>query len=153
MHKLIFYCIFIWIRFKASKRASVLGCVENNRDNASNFALIKNGVAELGADAGPFNEYIDGYIRLHTSEPFDKDGMFGKQGKVDTALLQTLFDFGRKYYETPLPKSGDPAYYRKNEIFELVTKQKIAFNDAVRTFEYFAAYIAVQALTIFLFLG
>lgn len=123
------------------------GCYYNG-GNTSNFALVKNGVAELAADAGPCNEYIDGYIRLHTAEAFDKDGMFGKQGKVDTALLQTLFDFGRKYYETPLSKSGDPAYYRKNEIFELVTKQKIAFNDAVRTFEYFAAYIAVQALTL-----
>lgn len=123
------------------------GCYYNG-GNTSNFALISGGAAQLGADAGPFNEYIDGYIRRHTAEAFDKDGMFGKQGKLDTAFLQTLYDFGRRYYETPLPKSGDPAYYRKDEIFEFAEKSKIAFADAVRTFEYFAAYIAVQALTL-----
>ncbi|MBR1825130.1 MAG: anhydro-N-acetylmuramic acid kinase [Alphaproteobacteria bacterium] len=123
------------------------GCYYNG-GNTSNFALIENGTAQLGADAGPFNEYIDGYIRRHTAEMFDKDGMFGKQGKLRTGLLQTLFDFGRKYYETPLPKSGDPAYYHKDEIFDYVSVQKIPFADAVHTFEYFAAYIAVQALTL-----
>ena len=123
------------------------GCYYNG-GNTSNFALINGGKAQLGADAGPFNEYIDGYIRRHTAEAFDKDGMFGKKGTLDTAFLQTLYDFGRKYYETPLPKSGDPAYYRKDEIFKFAEKSKIAFADAVRTFEYFAAYIAVQALTL-----
>lgn len=123
------------------------GCYYNG-GNTSNFALINNGKAQLGADAGPFNEYIDGYIRLHTAEPFDKDGKFGQQGSLNTDLLQTLFDFGRKYYDTILPKSGDPAYYRKDEIFSYVVQQNIAFADAVHTFEYFAAYIAVQALTL-----
>ncbi|MBQ9271468.1 MAG: anhydro-N-acetylmuramic acid kinase [Alphaproteobacteria bacterium] len=123
------------------------GCYFNG-GNTSNFALIKDGVAQIGADAGPFNEYIDGYIRLHTAEPFDKDAMFGKTGKLSTDLLQVLYDFGRRYYETSLPKSGDPAYYHKDDIFYYISGQKIPFADAVHTFEYFAAYIAVQALTL-----
>jgi len=123
------------------------GCYYNG-GNTSNFALVVGGQALLGADAGPFNEYTDGYIRLHTAEAFDKDGMFGKKGQVDKDFMQVLFDCGRKYYETSLPKSGDPAYYRKAEIFDYAAQHKIAFADAVRTFEYFAAYIAVQALTL-----
>ena len=63
-------------------------------------------------------------------------------------MLQKLFDFGRVYYETALPKSGDPAYYHKEEIFNYVESQNISFADAVYTFEYFAAYIAAQALTL-----
>ena len=123
------------------------GCYYNG-GNTSNFALIENGHAVLGADAGPFNEYTDNFIRMHTKQAFDKDGLIGKQGKLDKALLQKLYDFGRAYYELPLPKSGDPAYYHKQEIFEYVNSKDISFENAVRTFEYFAAYIAAQALTL-----
>jgi len=123
------------------------GCYYNG-GNTSNFALIVNGNALIGADAGPFNEYIDSYIRKYTNEAFDKDGMFGSKGKLDKQLLQKLFNFGRKYYETPLPKSGDPAYYHKEQIFQFVKYKGIKFEDAIHTFEYFAAYIAVQALSL-----
>lgn len=123
------------------------GCYYNG-GNTSNFALIVNGKAILGADAGPFNEYTDNYIRKHTDKAFDVDGMYGKNGNLNKTLLQKLFDIGRKYYETPLPKSGDPAYYHKEEIFKFIEKSNIKFEDVVHTFEYFAAYIAVQALTL-----
>ena len=123
------------------------GCYYNG-GNTSNFALVINGVAQVGADAGPFNEYTDNFIRQNTKEAFDKDGMFGKKGQLDEKLLQVLFDYGRKYYELPLPKSGDPAYYHKDKVFGYVKDNKICFEDAVRSFEYFAAYIAVQALTL-----
>lgn len=123
------------------------GCYYNG-GNTSNFALVINGKALLGADAGPFNEYTDNYIRKHTDKAFDVDGMYGKNGKLNKMLLQKLFDIGRKYYETPLPKSGDPAYYHKEEIFKFIEESNIKFEDAVYTFEYFAAYIAVQALTL-----
>lgn len=123
------------------------GCYYNG-GNTSNFALIESAVVQIGADAGPFNEYIDGFIRKHTADLFDKDGKYGKQGRLDKKLLQELFNFGRAYYETELPKSGDPAYYRKNEIFQYVERKGMAFEDVVHTFEYFAAYVAVQALTL-----
>lgn len=123
------------------------GCYYNG-GNTSNFALIVQGSALIGADAGPCNEYIDGYIRRHTTEAFDKDGMFGQKGVLNKSLLQYLFNICRSYYEAPLPKSGDPAYYHKEEIFDYVDAQNLKFEDAVYTFEYFAAYIAVQGLTL-----
>lgn len=123
------------------------GCYYNG-GNTSNFAIISEGKALLGADAGPFNEYIDNYIRRYTDEAFDKDGMFGRAGELNKELLQTLFDIGRAYYETPLPKSGDPAYYHKEEIFTEAANCHLNFADTVHTFEYFAAYIAVQALAL-----
>lgn len=123
------------------------GCYYNG-GNTSNFAIVVDGKAQIGADAGPFNEYIDNYIRSHTSESFDKDGMFGKKGQVIPELLQELYNFGRHYYETALPKSGDPAYYHKDEIFAFIEKQNFALEDIIHTLEYFAAYIAVQALTL-----
>ncbi len=123
------------------------GCYYNG-GNTSNFALIVDGKAVIGSDSGPFNEYTDSYIRKHTNEAFDKDGVFGRQGKLNKQLLQELFNFGRKYYELMVPKSGDPAYYHKDHIFQYVENTDIKFEDAIHTFEYFAAYIAVQALTL-----
>ncbi len=123
------------------------GCYYNG-GNTSNFALVINGVAQISADAGPFNEYTDNYIRIYSKQSFDKDGIFGCQGKLNKQFLQEIFNCGRGFYEAPLPKSGDPAYYHKGKIFEYAEHKKIAFTDVVHTFEYAAAYIAVQALTL-----
>lgn len=119
-----------------------------NGGNTSNFAIIIDGKAQIGADSGPFNEYTDNYIRQHSDESFDKDGMFGKKGKLEEKLLHQIFEYGRFFYETALPKSGDPAYYHKREIFDFAARENIKFEDAIHTFEYAAAYIAVQALTL-----
>ena len=119
-----------------------------NGGNTSNFAVVVSGKALLGSDSGPFNEYTDNYIRLNSDYSFDEDGILGKCGKLNNQMLQEIFNFGRTFYETPLPKSGDPAYYNKDKIFRYVKDNHIKFEDAVHTFEYSAAYIATQALTL-----
>jgi len=123
------------------------GCYYNG-GNTSNFAWIVNGVAQVGADAGPFNEYTDNFIRQNTKDTFDKDGRHGKNGELNKELLQQLFDIGREFYERGLPKSGDPQFYHKDKVFAAIKKLNLKFEDAVHTLEYFAAYIAVQALTL-----
>lgn len=122
------------------------GCYYNG-GNTSNFAIIKNGKVAFGTDAGPFNEYVDGYVRKHTDLSFDENAAIGSGGKLNAELLQKLYDFGRIYYETPLPKSGDPAYYHKPQIFAYAEQSGLPLADIIHTFEYFAAYIAVQALS------
>ncbi|MCQ2581947.1 MAG: anhydro-N-acetylmuramic acid kinase [Alphaproteobacteria bacterium] len=123
------------------------GCYYNG-GNTSNFAWIIDGVAQLGADAGPFNEYVDNFIRAYTNDSYDQDGKYGLKGKLNTSFLQQLFSIGCEYYERPLPKSGDPQYYYKDQVFQYILENGIAFCDAVRTMEYFSSYIAVQALTL-----
>lgn len=119
-----------------------------NGGNTSNFAIVQNAQALLSSDAGPCNEYIDAYVRSFCNLPYDKDGLIGQKGVVCEDFLKKLFDFGRAFYETPLAKSGDPAYYRKDEILHDEALNKMSAADALRTFEYFAAYVAVQALTL-----
>lgn len=126
-----------------------------NGGNTSNFAWIIDGKALIGADAGPFNEYIDSYIRKYSPDTYDKDGQYGLKGKLLPELLQRLFNVGREYYERPLPKSGDPQYYHTAEIFDGIEKrygfadyQTELFCDIVHTLEYFAAYVAVYSLTL-----
>ena len=123
------------------------GCYYNG-GNTSNFAWVIDGKAVVGADAGPFNEYVDNFIREKTFDSFDENGKYGRQGKLNKKLLQKLFDIGRGFYERPIPKSGDPQYYYKDKIFEAIEKMGLSLYDAVHTLEYFAAYIAVQALTL-----
>lgn len=123
------------------------GCYYNG-GNTSNFAWIVNGVALFGGDAGPFNEYTDNYIRDNTADNYDVDGKYGLKGTLNKKLLQKLYDIGCEYYERLLPKSGDPQYYHKDQVFRAVKELNVPFNDAVHTMEYFAAYIAVQALTL-----
>lgn len=119
-----------------------------NGGNTANFALIQNAQTIICADAGPFNEYIDNFVRTQTNLLYDQDGQIGRKGQLDQSLLQKLFDIGRNFYETPLPKSGDPAFYHKSEIFDLIARQHLKMENTVHTFEYFAAYIATQALTL-----
>lgn len=123
------------------------GCYYNG-GNTSNFAWVVDGVAQVGADASPFNEYVDNFIRDNTKDSFDKNGKYGKKGKLNKSLLQELFDIGREFYERALPKSGDPQFYHKDKVFAAIKKHRLSLCDVVYTLEYFAAYIAIQALTL-----
>lgn len=130
------------------------GCYYNG-GNTSNFAWIINGRVYLCSDAGPCNEYTDHFIRAKTNDSYDKDGHYGAKGHLIPDLIQRLFDLGRFFYERPIPKSGDPAYYFSEDIFSDIeqrygklTPDSQTFYDIVHTFEYFAAYIAVHALTL-----
>jgi len=118
-----------------------------NGGNTSNFAVIRGGNAIFASDAGPCNEYIDNYIRQNSELSFDKNGIIGCTGTLEKSLLQSIFDLGREYYTTLLPKSGDPAYYNKENVFKHIKKQKITLSNAVYTLEYFAAYVAALALS------
>lgn len=117
-----------------------------NGGNTSNFALINNNIAIIGSDAGPFNEYTDNFVRDNTNLPYDVDGCLGSQGKINISLMTELFNVGEVFYQSALPKSGDPSYYHKDDIFNYIKEHDISINDAIRTFEYFAAYIAVFTL-------
>lgn len=118
-----------------------------NGGNSSNFAIISKGKILINTDAGPFNEYIDGYVRLCCDMMYDENGNIGRKGKLNKKLLQKIFDIGRDFYELTLPKSGDPAYYYKKEIFDYIKTENIKLEDAIYTFEYSAAYIAVYTLS------
>ena len=121
------------------------GCYYNG-GNTSNFAIIQNGKCVLSSDAGPFNEYVDAYVRTFLGKAFDEDGQIGRKGSVDEKLLQHMFSCCKNFYEAKLPKSGDPAYYHQDEIFKYVEINGISFENAVRTFEYASAYIAAYSL-------
>lgn len=119
-----------------------------NGGNTSNFAVIQKGTVVVSSDAGPCNEYIDSYMRSVCGLAYDADGNIGQKGVTDKELIQKLFHFGCAFYEMPLPKSGDPAYYRKNEILSSEILKNMRVENVVHSLEYFAAYVAAFALTL-----
>ena len=125
------------------------GCYYNG-GNTSNFSWVVDGKIPENAygDAGPFNEYVDNFIRIKKKGVFDKDGQYGLKGTLNEELLRKVFDLCRDYYERPLTKSNDPNNYETKKVFEIIEKDKVPFNDAVRTLEYASAYVAVHALTL-----
>ena len=68
-----------------------------------NVTLLVPGELPLGFDTGPGNCLLDGWIQRHLGEPFDRDGGWAVQGRVDANLLTELK--AHPYFARPAPKS------------------------------------------------
>lgn len=120
-----------------------------NAGNTSNITVI-NEDKVIGWDAGPFNDFTDKLVQMHTNDFADIDGKYGKNGVIDFNLLKKLFDKsvlagdGSNYLELNYPKSADPRFYKFNDIEEF--KNPNNFENNLRTVEYFSAYVAAHTL-------
>ena len=129
---------------QAAGLKSVIFC---NGGNTGNIASVNNNQV-IGWDCGPFNHFIDTLTRLEKKEACDFDGKYGKQGKINTTLLNILFNNGvlnskkQNFLLQPPPKSADPAWYD----FTPLQNNKIPFADRIRTAEFFSAYIMAYSL-------
>ena len=63
------------------------------------------GTALLAFDTGPGNGPLDDWVSRHTGQAFDRDGLLGRSGIVDTAVLGRLM--AHAYFARPAPKSLD----------------------------------------------
>jgi len=57
----------------------------------------------VGFDTGPGNVLMDLWVQKHRNLPYDKEGSWAKEGKVDEALLEEFLDDA--YFKKPAPKS------------------------------------------------
>jgi len=74
-----------------------------NIGGISNLSVLGEDSSVRGWDCGPGNALMDFWCHTHTGQPFDRDGAWAAQGRIQPALLQTLLseDF---LQQTP-PKS------------------------------------------------
>ncbi len=56
-----------------------------------------------GYDTGPGNMLMDLWISKHKGEPYDKDGSWAREGRVDYTLLEAMMS--DDYFDRPYPKS------------------------------------------------
>lgn len=60
-------------------------------------------ISVTGYDSGPGNGLLDGWAQRHLGTPFDAEGAWGAQGKVDECLLAELLS--HEYFARQAPKS------------------------------------------------
>lgn len=63
----------------------------------------------LGFDTGPGNTLMDNWIRLHLNKPFDDNGGWASQGRVNQPLLNHMLS--DTYFSSPFPKSTGREYF------------------------------------------
>ena len=61
-----------------------------NIGGIANLSLLDADGTVRGFDCGPGNALLDHWCLQHTGAPFDEDGRWGRQGQVQTALLDAL---------------------------------------------------------------
>lgn len=126
-----------------------------NGGNTGNISIIsKNKITGqdvvMGWDVGPFNHFIDMLMRNEKNQECDFNGETGKSGKINYRLLRQLFEsavqtnINENFITMLPPKSSDPAWYIA---IPMLTEDAIAFEDRIRTAEFFSAYIMVYNLS------
>ncbi|WP_240125797.1 anhydro-N-acetylmuramic acid kinase [Thermomonas alba] len=74
-----------------------------NLGGIANLTLLPAHGTVRGFDTGPANGLMDAWCLRHTGQPFDADGAFAAQGRVDHALLTRLL--AEPWFGAPPPKS------------------------------------------------
>jgi anhydro-N-acetylmuramic acid kinase len=74
-----------------------------NLGGIANLTLLPPGGPVLGFDCGPANVLMDLWCERHRGQPFDRDGAWAAQGRVDAALLARLQ--AEPFFAAPPPKS------------------------------------------------
>jgi anhydro-N-acetylmuramic acid kinase len=81
-----------------------------NLGGIANITVLHGGSAPtIGFDTGPANTLMDLWISGHRGAPFDRDGGWAAQGKVNSDLLATLL--ADSYFSTNPPKSTGFEYF------------------------------------------
>lgn len=74
-----------------------------NLGGIANLTLLPVAGDVRGFDTGPANGLMDAWCQRHTGAAFDRDGEFGRGGRVDDGLLARLLDDA--WFALPPPKS------------------------------------------------
>lgn len=121
-----------------------------NCGGIANITLItgKEEMDVMGFDTGPGNALVDTLIRNRTQgrERMDRDGEYGKRGKIDKKAWKALYEKaiiknGENYFSQEPPKSldyGDMILVRELEVLSL--------EDACATLEHFTAQTIIDSL-------
>ncbi len=74
-----------------------------NLGGIANLTLLPREGDVRGFDNGPANGLMDAWCLRHRGLPYDRDGAFGREGRVDEALLARLL--AEPWFALPPPKS------------------------------------------------
>lgn len=121
-----------------------------NCGGIANITFIHSGdILDLMAfDTGPGNGLIDRLVRQRTQgkEYMDADGRYGKHGKVNSSVFQSLYEKAivcnqQNYFRLPPPKSLD-----SGDLALISELNSLSMEDACVTLEAFTADTMVKSL-------
>jgi len=74
-----------------------------NLGGMGNLSLLHADGRTLGFDTGPANALLDAWVARHLGLPYDADGAWAAQGRVQAPLLQAMM--AEPYFALPPPRS------------------------------------------------
>lgn len=80
-----------------------------NIGGIANLSLLLPDHPIRGFDTGPGNMLMDAWIDKNKQQPYDKDGFWAKQGKIDYSLLENMLS--DSYFSELPPKSTGREYF------------------------------------------
>ncbi len=90
-----------------------------NIGGISNITVLNAKKPVIGFDCGPGNMLMDFWIRLKTSLPFDMDGVWAKQGKINQKLLEKFL--AEPFFSQKPPKSTGRELFNEDWLKNKVT--------------------------------
>jgi anhydro-N-acetylmuramic acid kinase len=109
-----------------------------NIGGISNLSVLGANGSVLGWDCGPGNALMDFWCNTHTGAPFDKDGAWAAQGRINPALLEDLLSEAFLHRAPPKSTGRDlfnPAWLRR----QLQSHSQLATQDVQTTLTEFTA--------------
>ncbi|MGD8927010.1 MAG: anhydro-N-acetylmuramic acid kinase [Thioalkalispiraceae bacterium] len=117
-----------------------------NTGGIANLTLLSADQSKpvIGFDTGPASCLMDEWCMLHRDQPYDKNGDWARQGKLNTRILAKLLT--DPYFAKPPPKSTGREYFHLDWIKQLVDIDSVSSNDMLTTLTCLTATTITDAL-------
>ena len=110
-----------------------------------NITWLKNKQLFLSTDLGPGNVLMDQFCIKHLNQPYDMDGAFALQGKVNFDLLKKWMNL--HFINQSVPKSFDNYIFKIEDY--LIENNNLSSFDILATFNKFCADIITDSKKFF----
>ena len=130
--------------FHAQQFSSTENLAILNIGGIANLTLLPNTGEVTGFDCGPGNMLMDAWIHQHQGNPFDEDGNWALQGKINEALLTRMLD--DPFFSKTPPKSTGREDFHLDWLQEKVGKDNHRAEDVQATLLHLTAHSALEAL-------
>jgi len=130
--------------FHAQQFSSTENLAILNIGGIANLTLLPNTGEVTGFDCGPGNMLMDAWIHQHQGNPFDEDGNWALQGKINEALLTRMLD--DPFFSKTPPKSTGRDDFHLDWLQEKVGKDNHRAEDVQATLLHLTAHSALEAL-------
>ena len=126
-------------QFSEPKNLAIL-----NIGGIANLTLISQSGEVTGFDCGPGNMLMDAWIQKQLGKPYDENGNWALQGKVDESLLKKLL--ADPFFNKTPPKSTGRDDFHMDWLLENIGNKNIPPEDVQATLLHLSAHSVLDAL-------